>query len=43
MSLHGLIAVVIGLAALGCGGFVALLIITGSPRPERDVRRRRAF
>jgi hypothetical protein len=31
------------IAAVGAGAFVSIALLLGSPRPERDVTRRRAF
>jgi hypothetical protein len=43
MSAVGIAAIGIGLAALGCAAYAALAMVMGAPRPERDMRRRRAF
>jgi hypothetical protein len=41
LVLAGIVAA--SIAAVGGGAFVSVALLLGSPRPERDVARRRAF
>lgn len=41
LVIGGVVAALI--AAAGAGAFVSIALLLGSPRPERDLTRRRAF
>ena len=41
LVMGGIVAALI--AAVGAGAFILVALLLGSPRPERDVARRRAF